>query len=262
MRGGRAGLDDLAGLHHRDAVGDAADDAEVVGDEQHRHALGLLHLGEQVEDLGLDGDVERGGRLVGDQDVGAVGQRHGDHHPLALAAGELVRVGAEALLGVADADLGQEVEDAGAGRGAGQALVQREALGDLLLDGVQRVEAGHRLLEDEADVVAAGAAQGALVGGQHLGAAVADGAGDVGVVGQQADGGEGGDRLAGAGLADEGEGLAGVEVEGDAADGAGGPAALDEGDAEVADREQRVGEGEAAGVLHASHASRCDWVKC
>ena len=130
-RGGGAGLDDLALLHHRDAVGDAADDAEVVGDEQHRHALGLLHLGEQVEDAGLDGDVEGGGRLVGDQDVGAVGERHRDHHPLALAAGELVRVGAEALLGVADADAGQEVEDAGAGRGAGQALVQREALGDL-----------------------------------------------------------------------------------------------------------------------------------
>ena len=247
-------------LHHRDAVGDAADDAEVVGDEQHRHALGLLHLGEQVEDAGLDGDVERGGRLVGDQDVGAVGQRHGDHHPLALAAGELVRVGAEAILGVADADAGQQVEDAGAGGGAGQALVQREALGDLALDGVQRVEAGHRLLEDEADVVAAGAAQGALVGGQHLGAAVADRAGDVGVVGQQADGGEGGDRLAGAGLADEGEGLAGVEVEGDAVDGVGGPAALDEGDAEVPDREQRVGQGEVAGVLHASHA-RGAWVK-
>ena len=105
------------------------------------HALGLLHLGEEVEDAGLDGDVERGGRLVGDQDVGAVGQRHGDHHPLALAAGELVRVGGEALLGVADADAGEEVEDAGAGRGAGQALVQGEALAELLLDGVQRVQA-------------------------------------------------------------------------------------------------------------------------
>ena len=113
--GGGAGLDDLAGLHHGDAVGDAADDAEVVGDEEHAHALGLLHLGEEVEDAGLDGDVERGGGLVGDQDVGAVGERHGDHHPLALAAGELVRVGGEALLGVADADAGEEVEDAGAG---------------------------------------------------------------------------------------------------------------------------------------------------
>ena len=106
--------------------------------------------------------------------------------------------------------------------GAGEALVEGEAFGDLLLDGVERVERGHRLLEDEADVVAAGAAQGALVGGQHLGAAVADGAGDVGVVGEEADGGEGGDGLAGAGFADERQGLAGVELEADAADGRGG----------------------------------------
>ena len=35
------------------------------------------------------------------------------------------------------------------------ALMQRQAFADLPFDGVQRVQAGHRLLEDEADVVAA-----------------------------------------------------------------------------------------------------------
>ena len=50
---------------------------------------------QQVQDLRLDGDVERGGRLVGDQQLGVVGERHGDHHPLPLAAGELVRKGVE-----------------------------------------------------------------------------------------------------------------------------------------------------------------------
>ena len=38
----RARLDDLALGHHADAVGDLAHDAEIVGDEQHRHALLLL----------------------------------------------------------------------------------------------------------------------------------------------------------------------------------------------------------------------------
>ncbi len=102
---GRPGLDDLALGHHADAVGDLADDAEVVGDEEHRHALLGLQLGEQFEDLRLHGDVERGGRLVGDQQFRLVGERHGDHHALALAAGELVRIGAEPLFGLADADL-------------------------------------------------------------------------------------------------------------------------------------------------------------
>ena len=40
---GRRLLDDLAGVHHGDLVGAAGDDAEVVGDEDHRHvALALL----------------------------------------------------------------------------------------------------------------------------------------------------------------------------------------------------------------------------
>ena len=89
--------------HHVDAVGEAADDAEVVGDEDDRHAEARLQLGEELEDLRLDGDVERGRRLVGDQDVGIVGERHGDHHALALAAGQLVRIGVDAPLGLGDA---------------------------------------------------------------------------------------------------------------------------------------------------------------
>ena len=47
---------------------------------------------EQVEDLRLDRDVERGDRLVGDDQVRIDRERAGDADPLALAAGELVRV--------------------------------------------------------------------------------------------------------------------------------------------------------------------------
>ena len=108
----RAFLDDLAALHDVDALGHLAHDAEVVRDEQHRHAHLALQLPQQLEDLRLDGDVERRRRLVGDQQVGLVGERHGDHDALALAARELVREGVEALLGLADADLVQQLEHA------------------------------------------------------------------------------------------------------------------------------------------------------
>ena len=54
-----------------------------------------LLLDELVEDLGLDGHIERGGRLVGDQDVGVQHQGHGDHHPLPHTSRELVRVRVE-----------------------------------------------------------------------------------------------------------------------------------------------------------------------
>ena len=47
---------------------------------------------DQLQDLGLDGHVERGRRLVGDQQVGVARERHRDHHALAHAARELVRV--------------------------------------------------------------------------------------------------------------------------------------------------------------------------
>ena len=100
----RAGLDDPAAVHHRDPIGDLGDHAEIVGDQDQAHAGLGLELLEQRQDLRLHGDVERGRRLVGDQDVGAQRERHRDHHALALAARELVRivVGAPRRLGDAD----------------------------------------------------------------------------------------------------------------------------------------------------------------
>ena len=50
-------------------------------------------LVQQRQHLRLGGDVQRRGRLVGDDDLGIVGERHGDADALALAAGELVRIG-------------------------------------------------------------------------------------------------------------------------------------------------------------------------
>ena len=217
--GGLAGLDDFAVLHHADPVGEFAHDGEVVGDEQERHAEIAFELGEQVEDLGLDGDVERGGGLVGDQQVGGVGEGHGDHHPLALAAGELVRVAGEPCLGGGDADAGEQLEDPLAHRLAADALVQFDRLAELLFQRVQRVERGHRLLEDEADVIAAGGAEFGRAGADHFAALVADRPADPGAVGQQRDGGERGDGFAGAGFAHQRDGLALVDVEAHALDG-------------------------------------------
>ncbi len=79
-------LDDAALGHDADPVGHLADDAEVVGDPQHGHAEARLQVLQQLQHLGLDGDVERGGGLVRDEQLRLIGERHGDHHPLALAA--------------------------------------------------------------------------------------------------------------------------------------------------------------------------------
>ena len=70
-----------------------------MGDEDDRQAELALEVAQQVEDLRLDRDVERRDRLVGDQQLGLERERAGDADPLALAAGELVRV-AVVVLGV------------------------------------------------------------------------------------------------------------------------------------------------------------------
>ena len=115
-----------------------------------------LQLAQQIEDLRLDGDVERGGRLVGDQQLRPAGERHGDHHPLAQAAGQLdADIAPDRRSGRADADLSQHLERARAApRAARRSAMQPQHLGDLVADGEGRIEAGHRLLEDHADAVA------------------------------------------------------------------------------------------------------------
>ena len=58
-----------SGPHDGDVVGGLGDHAHVVGDDDHRHSVLPAQALEQVEDLRLDGHVERRGRLVGDQEL-------------------------------------------------------------------------------------------------------------------------------------------------------------------------------------------------
>ena len=71
-----------------------------MGDEQHPGLLAALHFPHQFEDLRLRRDVERRGRLVRNQQRRIEHQRGRDHDALALAAGELMRIGVDHLLGI------------------------------------------------------------------------------------------------------------------------------------------------------------------
>ena len=75
-------FDDPTGIHHGDTIGEFVNDAEIVGDEQDRHASLRLQIAKQPEDLGLDRHVERRGRFVGDQELWTGRQGHRDHDPL------------------------------------------------------------------------------------------------------------------------------------------------------------------------------------
>ena len=84
-------------LHHGDVVADLCRDAKIVGDEQQCNAQSLLDFVEQFEHLRLHRHVERGNRLVRDQNIGVERQRARDRDALALAAGELMRIARDCI---------------------------------------------------------------------------------------------------------------------------------------------------------------------
>ena len=221
----RALFDLLAAQHDDDPVGDLGDHRHVVGDEQHRHPDLALEQLDEVEDLGLDGHVERGGGLVGDEECGAAAQRHRDHRALAHAAGELMRVLLELALRLRDAHELEHLQRERTRLGAALLLVQHHRFGDLVPHPEHRVQRGHRLLEDHRDLVAADVAErrGRLLRHVHHAAAAApepDRAGDdapAGGVGEPQQR-HGRDRLPRARFADQRHRLAAVDVEPDAVD--------------------------------------------
>ena len=150
-----AGLDDAAGIHHRHAIAGLRDDAEIVGDEDHAHAELRAQAQEQLQDLVLDGDVERGRRLVGEQQLGLARQRDRDHHALAHAAGELVRIVVEPRARPPECRHGPAARGRACGRRPVERGVGLQVLADLQADGQHRVERRHRLLEDHGDLAPA-----------------------------------------------------------------------------------------------------------
>ncbi len=85
-------FDDLPAIHDYHPIGDAGNDAEIMGDPDHRHAELLAKLFHQLDDLRLNGHIKRRGRLVSDQNLGIASQGNRDHHPLPHPAGKLVRI--------------------------------------------------------------------------------------------------------------------------------------------------------------------------
>jgi hypothetical protein len=74
-----------------------------VGDEEKPHVFLCHEVLEQLEDLRLRGDVERGGGLIGDQEPRVQRDGRGDADALPLAAGQLMGIGVEPDMGQADA---------------------------------------------------------------------------------------------------------------------------------------------------------------
>ena len=81
--------DDAAGVEHHAAVGDVADDGQVVRGGDDRLRAGVLR--EEIDGLTLALRIERGGRFVEEQHVGVEDEDARQRDAFFLAAGEPVR---------------------------------------------------------------------------------------------------------------------------------------------------------------------------
>jgi hypothetical protein len=185
-----------------------------VGDHDERHPGLLAEVAQQVEDLGLDRDVERRGGLVGDQYLGLPRQGARDGDPLGHAARELVGVLGVHRPRVRQADLLEQRQSDVAGPLAADPPMVTHCLGDLVARGEHGVEAGDGLLGDVGDAAAPVAVDVRLVEGREVGPVEKARAGAH----RRARGGHAQDRrdghgLATAGLADDPQRLAGSQVE-------------------------------------------------
>jgi hypothetical protein len=82
-----------------------------------------LQILEQVDDLGLNRDIQRRDRLIADDEVWIRCNRAGDSDPLALTAGELVRLARR--VGRVEANAFQNVANSVVDLTAARDLVQR-----------------------------------------------------------------------------------------------------------------------------------------
>ena len=218
LRGGQ--LHHVAQVHDADAVADILHHAQVVGDEEVGQVLLLLQVGQQVEDLGLDGHVQSGHGLVAHHKGGVEGQAAGDADTLPLAAGELVGVTAEHI-GVQAAVL-HDLEDIVPHGGVAplEDAVGHQALTDDLTHRHTGVQGGVGVLEDELQVLAQHPhlLLGQLLQVDVLAVLVVD---DVAVgLGIELQQGAAQSGLTAAGLAHQTQGLTGIDVQGDTVVGA------------------------------------------
>jgi len=81
-------------VHHRDTIGDMFDDAQVMGNKKVGKTKFYLKIFQQVNDLGLNGNVQSGHGLVTNDHFGVEAQSPGNADALPLTAAELMGIAA------------------------------------------------------------------------------------------------------------------------------------------------------------------------
>jgi hypothetical protein len=149
-------LDDAAEIHDGDTGGDVLDDRKIVADEHVGELELAAQVHEQVEDLRLNRDVEGGGWLVADHDLGPHHKGAGDGNALALAARQFARIAVGETGRQPDAL--QHLDNRAPPLRGGSYTVHLQGKRDDGGDAAARIERGVGVLEDRLDAAGHSAA--------------------------------------------------------------------------------------------------------
>jgi len=210
VRVGGAGwtdLDDPAQIHDRNDIAEIFDHGQIVGNEQHGQAPLVANVEQEIEYLGLNGDIERRDTFIGNEEIRIKGKGPGNPDSLALPAGEFVGIAAHVLR--LQPDLFKE-----AGHPVGPVSRRTDAMGGEAFsndgpDPEARIERSDRILEDDLHSASEGT-HASGIKGQHV-LAIEDEAARTGLDQPEQGTPEGG--LAGTGFANEADDAAPGQIQ-------------------------------------------------
>src|SRR5262245_7994719 len=118
-----AGFDNAAAIDDGDAIGEVGDHRDVVRDQEIGDIEAIAQVGQQIDDGGLYGNIERRDRFVADNELGLGSNGAGDTDALLFAAAHLVRIAIDIVRRQPHA-IEQSIDATGdlAGRHDGEAL--------------------------------------------------------------------------------------------------------------------------------------------
>ena len=228
------------GIHHQHFVADACHHAQVVGDHDNRRVELALQLVQQGHDLRLNGNVQRGGRFIGNQQLWPAQQRHRNHHALTHTARKLMREHAHTLTCFRHFHRIQHFDRLFKSFRFTQAFVQHQDFHQLLAYAHIRIQRGHRILENHRDLFGAQLVQLVLRQVKDFTTVEFSGAANHAVSSQQAHQRKGGLRFPGSGFPHDPQRFTRAQVEVEIVDGGNIPVRRFKGHAEVFHIQQKV----------------------
>ncbi|OPZ65167.1 MAG: hypothetical protein BWY83_03060 [bacterium ADurb.Bin478] len=142
-----------AGFHYTDGMRHQGGHRQVVRDKEHGKLKMVLQIQQQAQYFALSDRIHRAGGFVRNHQLGMNAQRHHQQHPLAHAAGQLMRI-LGPHLPLCQTDLLQQFLRS---QRAGLAIVagaKTDHIQHLLADGAMGQQSGLRILKDKTDMTA------------------------------------------------------------------------------------------------------------